>query len=773
MKKMSFRISFVLLAVCLLWCLSITIRFPFIGIYTELNQQEEWLIKELDSEGVSAKLDLQVGDRILKVDGQTPDEFPSIRKSRVIEQAHNIKISREGIEREVVIDKSDAITTLNIAPLVGGALSLFMTLLLATKMRHSPSARMLSFVFLTCGTIWISLGASIRTDPIGGLLIETFMMALQVIFLHFLFVFFKEKGNLELPTRMLKYLYAIVISETVYTLLCLIPSISKIIRLPGSPQVLIFFTIILLINIFILSRIYFNHRKEKSPLATIIKSVLICMLISFMPFVCLSVLPKLLIGYETIVNSYTSIFILFLPISFTYLIASDQLYDISVVLRRILFAIIIALVPCSLFTGLFALIFPDEADLKHLFFILFTSVALVATILYSAEYFTTRLESFMFPRKYILRTALKKMSLSLEMISSFRELKDLILVDIVETLEVQGGAIVFQYKDTIETIYEGNIRPDEVEKLIRTSSLVNHTSYTNIEINRHEEYTSYLILTRKKTNTLLGKEELQWLHLITAYLAISLENIHLMRKLTQKLKQLASQLPSEQGARDIQWFRKLVFELQEEERIRIATDLHDTTMQDLFFLKRRLTSLIHKYSMKDEDLEQLHEMINFIELINTNLRQNCFELNPYMLSEMGLIRTVEKLLDEEAPYSSFNIQFLTENAEAIEKKELIIKRHIFRIVQELLNNAKKHSQSTQVTFNMSIRNQSFYLLYEDDGIGFQNEAITNPNIGNSGIGMEQMKGRVHYLNGQFQLHSAKDSGVKIQITIPMKEALSA
>jgi two-component system, NarL family, sensor histidine kinase ComP len=293
--------------------------------------------------------------------------------------------------------------------------------------------------------------------------------------------------------------------------------------------------------------------------------------------------------------------------------------------------------------------------------------------------------------------------------------------------------------------------------------------YTCIEINSHEDYTSYLIMTRKKTNTLLGKEELQWLNIMISYLAVSLENVHLIRKLTSRLQHLASHLPDEQAAQDIQWFRKLMFELQEEERRRIAADLHDTTMQDLFFLKRRFVSLLEKYAMSPEDKEHLHNIINFVELINTSLRESCFELNPYLLQEIGLIQTVQKLLDKERFDSSFKIEFTADRVAAIEHKDLITKRHIFRMVQELLNNAKKHSEASKVIFKMVMKDGFFLISYEDDGVGFAQKEDSLREIGASRMGLEQMRSRVLHLNGTMELNSSVNKGVQILIAIPLKE----
>ncbi|GGA07576.1 hypothetical protein GCM10008018_61690 [Paenibacillus marchantiophytorum] len=394
-------------------------------------------------------------------------------------------------------------------------------------------------------------------------------------------------------------------------------------------------------------------------------------------------------------------------------------------------------------------------------------------MLYAAEYWTTRLEPFLFPRKFILQSALKKISKNLGSISNLRELKEIILVDIVNTLQVLGGAIVFRHKDDTEVIYHGEIDTLEIEKLVNSSTLLEHPSYTCIEMMGHEAYTGYLIMARKKTNTLIAKEEKQWLQLITSYLEVSLENVHLIRKLTVNLQRFASQLPHEATAQDIQWFRKVMFELQEEERIRIATDLHDTTMQDLFFLKRRLSTLADKSTLHKSDQEQLSSMNNFVDMINASLRQSCFELNPHLLKEVGLIKTLKMYIEKEAYSTPFELIFEVGSSSFIESKDLPTKRHIFRIVQELLNNAKKHSQATRVTIKMDDTNHFFYMNYEDNGVGFNDNKGPELEIGASGMGIEQMRSRVLHLGGQMDFLTQQGNGTIFKIRIPIEEVIPA
>jgi two-component system sensor histidine kinase ComP len=465
--------------------------------------------------------------------------------------------------------------------------------------------------------------------------------------------------------------------------------------------------------------------------------------------------------------------VLIFPLTFAYLIAAKKLYDIDIVVRRMAFTSIVAVLPSALIVTSIIVLFEGDVTFLQAGFAFIVTLVVMSFVLYSLEYFYTNLERVMFPRKYMLQAALKKIAKNFGSITSFRELKTIILVDIVNTLQVFGGAIAFKYKDATEIISEGEIDEAEVERIVAVDTTGEHPEYMCFEINRHDEYTSYLVMANKKTNTKLGMEEIQWLNLIITYLAVSLENVHLIRKLTLRLEQLAANLPDEQAARELNWFRKLMFQLQEKERVRIATDLHDTTMQDLFFLKRKLAALGESNDLTPETRQQIQSLTGYIEVINTNLRQSCFDLHPYLLQETGLIRTIQKVIERESFLCPFTIEFRADPPAAIERRDIDTKRHIFRIVQELINNAKKHSNAKTVRISLTAADGLVRLNYEDDGVGFDPNRTPPDEIGASGIGLEQMKSRVLHLNGRMELNTGAGRGVKIRITLPLKEEKTA
>ena len=484
----------------------------------------------------------------------------------------------------------------------------------------------------------------------------------------------------------------------------------------------------------------------------------------------MSFIPQILGKSDVIDAVYTSWFLLFFPASFAYLIASDQLYDIGLVFRRFLFGCILAVVPSALLTGLFTLSFYRIVQKEQVIFLFFACVLTLSLMLYFTEHLVTRLETLFFPRRAMLKTSLKKISKNLSTVSTMRDLKDIFLNDIVQTLEVRGGAIVFRYPDSVEVLSAGEVNETEVKELLVGGTLLQDDRYTCKEISRTEESTSYLVMTRKRTNVLLSKEERHWLGLITSYLEVCMENVHLIRTLTNQLQDLSTKFSNSASAEEFQWFRKVMFELQEEERIRIAADLHDTTMQDLFFLKRRFAALMERFAMNPEEKQNLDNILKFVDLINASLRQSCFELNPHLLREIGLVRTLNQYLEKETYTTPFKILFDAEDGvERVEQETLATKKHILRIVQELLNNAKKHSEASVVSFRFSMEGDRYLLVYEDNGVGIGAETKETRRIGESGIGLEQMKGRVLLLQGSFEVATLPQGGTCITIVIPVQE----
>ena len=700
-----------------LWFLYIMFQYPYINFNVE-KIEEQWILTDINTKSQILQLGMQVGDVILQINDGEVDKYPTVIKWRTVDQADTIVASRNGTIFEVNTTELLRINSMDVSYLTAEIISLFVAIMLYTWMNRSQSARYLALVFFSIATTAMSLGASIRGDTLGKIVVGISLMLIPLALLHFLIVFLKEKGNISFR-GILKYPYSFIV---IHFFLYLSPffegRFASIIYSHYFRFVPLIFSLGVCLNLGFLVYVYFKYHKENPYISTMTKTVGVFFAISITPIVCFSFIPNALLGYEWIDSLYTSWIVLLFPLSFTYLLAAKKIYDIDLVVRRFLLTIALSIVPSVCIVGVIVALSSSREKLEHLTLAFLFTLVLLSISLYSLEYWTMRLERIVFPKKHFLQASLKKIAKKLGHISSMRELKDVILVDIVDILQVSGGAVVIRYHDFTEVISHGDINDSEVKQVIM-GEMSERPMLVCFEITRNEDYSSYLVLTQKKTNSLLGSEETQWLNLIISYLSVSMENLHLIRKMNMKLDRLAAQMPTEEAAGDFSWFRKLMFELQEKERYRIAADLHDTTMQDLFLLKRKLAALFKQPSDAPRQMSSLSEILDYIDIINMSLRQSCFELHPYLLQEIGLVGTIREWVDMEKVTAPFNLEFQDVETEGIETISLDTKRHLFRVVQELLNNAKKHSNASQVTFRLRGSGSNLILTYEDDGVGLR------------------------------------------------------
>ncbi|CAH0118875.1 Sensor histidine kinase ComP [Paenibacillus sp. CECT 9249] len=748
-----------------LWSVYITFSFPVTGIHVELDRNNQWIINKFDSINVALEADLKIGDRIIEIDGVDANRYFSVEKWGSVDQAEKVKVSRAGKELVILIGEDHLSMIFNIVPLVISFFSFCMGMLLFRKLRGSHTACYLAYTFFNIGFIFISLGASIRGDALGKIMISTFVMLLPVVFLQFLTIFMREKGYIHRFERIPAYLYGALI----FPLLALpgyfsTGAFAYYTYITFTAITILFTLFASILNFVYLSKIYLKYKAQQSYMSVVIKTIWAGLFISFTPMILFIFIPRLLYGVELINSIYISWCVLIIPLTFTYLLITKRLFDIDFILRRILMTVTIAFIPSLIIVALIGIFFADQTNISDLLLIFIGILILITFVLYSLERFGKMLESVIFPRKYYFNKSLRKISQHLVSLSNVQEMKGIILLDLINTLEVFGAAIVFTNGEWVEEICEGDIDAEKVKKMVISGSC-DHSDYTCFPVNRHEEYSSYLIFTRKKNDTLFSAEEKQWLHLIISYLAVSLENVFLIRKLTMKLEQLAARFPNEEVANEFVWFRKLMFELQEKERLRIAADLHNSTMPEMARLKGEL-EIMQQYAVSEEAACDMRSVILKIDDIHSQLSQSFSQLHPQLTDGAGLVQTLQQYIDKERASAAFELAYSAEQPAIIDKCCLETKKHIFRMVQEMIGNAKEHSRASKVGIQLIAIDQYIVLLYEDDGVGFEQKRMLEEEAGSPFKGMKQIRTRVLHLNGDMKLETSAGAGVKIRITLP-------
>jgi two-component system sensor histidine kinase UhpB len=207
---------------------------------------------------------------------------------------------------------------------------------------------------------------------------------------------------------------------------------------------------------------------------------------------------------------------------------------------------------------------------------------------------------------------------------------------------------------------------------------------------------------------------------------------------------------------------------REEERKHIARDLHDETSQVITSLNAQLEAAIgmmpagggkktaaklrQAQALSTDILDQIHRLI--------------YELHPPVLDDLGLIASVNWLIDNSLKPAGIKVTFETGGKAARLPRQL--EATVFRVIQEAISNIVKHSKAGDADLRLHFWRDSLTVDITDNGTGFDVQEVKNQKDGFRGFGLMGMEERVQLVDGTFDIQASPDSGTKIQITIPFR-----
>jgi two-component system, NarL family, sensor histidine kinase ComP len=263
------------------------------------------------------------------------------------------------------------------------------------------------------------------------------------------------------------------------------------------------------------------------------------------------------------------------------------------------------------------------------------------------------------------------------------------------------------------------------------------------------------VYLRIALNQSLLRIEEEWLETAIHYVTILYDNLQWIEDLMERMEQLATTNATPK------WMLRLLFKLSEKERARLSSDLHDSVLQDLIIWYRKLESLRSSNSFEKEMERQLVQIEEGLLDAIHQIRITCNELRPPFLLKMGLVESLKSLFEYTRMFSNYEIEFVAEPATMPLNEEQIL--GMYRIVQELLNNASKHSQAGKVRMMLTGGAERIYFTYSDDGVGMD-LSVYEGSFQNMGIaGIEK---RVLSLEGNVELRSAPREGFHVNIDFP-------
>jgi len=211
-----------------------------------------------------------------------------------------------------------------------------------------------------------------------------------------------------------------------------------------------------------------------------------------------------------------------------------------------------------------------------------------------------------------------------------------------------------------------------------------------------------------------------------------------------------------------------LFQSQEEERRRIARELHDESGQSLTAVKLALERLEQNVPSSEKGLrEEIGEIIMMVRRTSSEIRHLSYHLHPTLLSDLGLEPALDLYFKEIKNHTGHNIEFSMVGFD--HRLDVDMETVFYRFSQEALTNALKHSGSDN--FRLSIIKSYPKIIFRaaDDGIGFDTQIIGTDK---RNLGLLGMRERTSLLGGTFQLRSKPGEGTRIRIEIPFAESLS-
>lgn len=206
--------------------------------------------------------------------------------------------------------------------------------------------------------------------------------------------------------------------------------------------------------------------------------------------------------------------------------------------------------------------------------------------------------------------------------------------------------------------------------------------------------------------------------------------------------------------------------VREEERNRIAHNLHDETSQVLSSLTAHLEAALGRLPTgANESRAMLEKARDLANKILDELHKLIYELHPFMLYDLGLVAAIGSLINTSLEPAGVKVHFQTKGRMKRFSPQLEIT--LFRVIQEAFNNIAKHAKAKNAEVSIHFQKGSMGVRIADDGKGFDVKEALSTKRGLRGFGLLSMKERVELVNGTLNIRSRPGGGTEINIEIPL------
>lgn len=767
-KKIT-RIGMSLLLFLQCWSIFITFRYPHLGIHVQVDQ-DIYTISSFSNHELAARHRLKIGDQILSIDGKPPSMHATVYRWHIVEQAaYIVVIDQFGHKRTVNLAQEPWHPYSGILPFASELVFIVLAGYIWWKERAALSMKMLSCLLLIIIIIYMSIGGAVRGDIFGHSILGSAIVLLPIVLLHFIAQFFFEKAGIAYSRRGMHLFYAIIgVCFILKSTLLFTGCVYEIYLIGNSVENGLFLSGVAY-NFFWMALVYYDNRQHFPHIASIVRYVWVWMSIAFTPILLLTYIPVLSSKEPLVSPLLTGWFSLLLPLSFVYLNRFQKLSDLEIVIKRVVALVLIAMVPGALIIGLNAIIFVEAHEIvQHIFSYSFIVIVL-SILLCSFPYFNLKLTTAIYPGNQRLKESLQRITVQLTALDTMQGWSEAILDSIIQSLKVRGAALVIKNPHNgVELYLNGALDTTDIERRVRSGQFSSESAYW-FEVERHDVYIAYLVVAYREDKTELNMEEQEWVRQLICYMNIGMKKVMMIHMLNVQVEQLKQENECQpvtlQSLTTGPWVIEKMFDSIEMDKWKVSGILQHTIMRKLHNIGMQLEAVRLSGEANTVVQQQLEAAGGQLAAVNMKLRHICLRLDPQLMYTAGFANAVRQFIEGECSEWGERVHFRVDQEVGIDALLPEMKLHLFRMVQELLQNSAQHAYARHVELQVRRDEGQIVILYEDEGVGFEAATVFNERAKVKGLKL--LRARVLLLSGSMTWKASPGHGVCIIISLPV------
>lgn len=304
------------------------------------------------------------------------------------------------------------------------------------------------------------------------------------------------------------------------------------------------------------------------------------------------------------------------------------------------------------------------------------------------------------------------------------------------------------YKEAYDFLDKGHTLSDSIRGLeIKTQINELEKKY---ETAKKEQNILQLTTKQKLNNWII-------IGLILILFAISIIGLIWRKNLKYKTKLIEQEKEKLQNEKQIQATASII-KGQEDERHRLAKDLHDGLGGMLSGLKYTLNNMGDNMVLSGRSVDSFNNALSMLDQAIVEMRKVAHNMMPESLLKFGIDETLKDYISKMNASNPMKIHYQAYNYERLDQS---LEINLYRIIQEVINNAVKYAKASDMYIQMDYQDDHLHLTIEDNGIGFD----TTVENSKSGIGLKNIADRVSYMNGKLEMSSSPGKGTLFVIEI--------